>query len=151
MFRLTPRAFWLPALLSGISMFALSYLWHGTILNDLKDIGQDLGLYLLFSITGYLLLGLLYAVLQLGLFRMDWIDAKENPVPKMMFSGLCMGVIMGCVLLALTLPLKGRVQAEHVWLDLAWQVVEQGMGGLFAALGMFIHRVNANLEREGAL
>lgn len=151
MFRITPRAYWLPALLSGLGMFALSYLWHGTVLNDLKDIGDDIGLYFLFSITGYLLLGLLFAHLQLGLFRLEWIDPKENPMPKMMFAGLATGSIIGCVLLALTLPLKGRVEAEHVWLDLGWQVVEQTAGGILAAVGMFIHRVNANLEREGAL
>ncbi len=132
-------------------MFALSYLWHGTVLNDLKDLGDDLGLYLLFSITGYLLLGLMYAILQLGLIHMEWIDLRENPIPKMMLAGLGLGMIIGSVLLALTLPLKGRVEAEHVWLDLAWQVVEQGVGGLMAASGMFIHRVNANLEREGAI
>ena len=151
MFRITPRALWLPALLSGLGMFALSYLWHGTVLNDLKDIGDDVDLYFLFSIAGYLLLGLLFAHLQIGLFLSEWIEAKENPIPKMMLTGLATGIMIGCLLLALTLPLKGRVETEHAWLDLGWQIVEQTAGAILAAVGMFIHRVRANLEREGAL
>jgi hypothetical protein len=151
MFKLSPRTFLLPALLSGAGMFTLSYIWHATVLNDLKELGDDFGLYLLFNITGNLLLGLLLATLQLGLLRFEWIDTKENPVPKMLMAGMFIGMMLGCVVLALSLPLKGRVDAAHVWLDLSWQIVEQGAGGLLAAFGLFIDRVNANLEREGAL
>ena len=151
MLRPTPRIFWLPTVLSAAGMFTLSYIWHATMLNDLKDIGDDMLLYLYFNISGYVLLGLLMSILQLGLLRLDWIDTKENPIPKMMLVGLLTGLVLGSVLLALTLPLKGRVDTAHVWVDLAWQVIEQGAGGMLAAFGLVIHRVTANLEREGAL
>jgi hypothetical protein len=151
MLRPNPRILWLPTVLSAAGMFTLSYIWHSTMLNDLKDIGDDMLLYLCLSISGYVLLGLLMSIFQLGLLRLDWIDSKENPTAKMMLLGLLTGLVLGWVLLALTLPLKGRVDPAHVWVDLAWQVIEQGAGGMLAAFGLLIHQITANLEREGAL
>jgi hypothetical protein len=86
----------------------------------------------------------------LGLLRFKWIDDKENPLPKMMFAGMAVGVLLGCSLVALSLPMKGRFEPLHVWMDLAWQVVEQGLGGMLCAAGVFQHRLTSAMEREGA-
>lgn len=72
-------------------------------------------------------------------------------MPKMLLSGLAQGLIIDFPMLAVTLPAEGRLEPLHVWANLAWQLVEQTAGGLLDGLGLFFHRVNANMEREGAL
>jgi hypothetical protein len=148
---ITPRAFWLPSLLSGFAMFTLSFTWHYHVLNDLKHIGTLLPLYVLFSIAGYLLMGLFMTMLLLGLQSFGWVGKRENPIGKITFFGSALGVLLGCVLLAITLPTREHLVVAHIWADLAWQVIEQTSGGLFAGIGLSIHRTWANLQHEGAM
>jgi hypothetical protein len=141
----------LPVLLSAGSMFLASYVWHGEVLNDLAELGAHRTRYLLMSAMGYVLLGVLLTFLGRYLIDSGLIDRKEPPISHVMVMGLLVGVALGVAVHAMSLPFRGRFDAIHMLVDLVWQVAEQGIGGLFAGVGIFFHAVRLRLEREGAL
>jgi hypothetical protein len=117
------RIFYIAWIVSSIVMFLLSYLWHGMILNDLKNLHYPLEMFLLLA-------ALLYIVLGFGLaFLYNYLNFSRN----IKFKGSILGSFTGFVvyLIAFTLGVSfGSNQLEHVVVDFLWQMIEQGIGGL---------------------
>ncbi len=141
----------LPVFLSAGSMYLASYIWHAEVLNDLVELGANRVPYLLMSAVGYIFMAVLLTFLGRYLVNSGLIDHKDPPISRFMLMGLVVGVFLAVSLHAMSLPFRGRFDAVHMLVDLAWQVVEQGIGGVFAGVGIFFHAVRLRLEREGAL
>lgn len=141
----------LPVLFSSLSMFLASWVWHGTVLNDLSDLGDRQAHYLLFSAFGYLCLALVISLLGRYVLEQVLTSKIDPPMWRVTVVGLLVGVLMGVAVHGMALPVKGRFEVMHLSVDLLWQVAEQGLGGYFAGLGLFLHSIRTRLEQEGAL
>lgn len=141
----------LPVFLSAGSMYLASYIWHSVVLNDLVELGKSNVEYLLLTAIGYIFLAVLLTFLGRYLMDQGLIDKQDPPISRAMLMGLLVGVALGVALHALSLPYRGRFDSVHMIVDLTWQIVEQGIGGMFAGVGIFFHAVRLRLEREGAL
>jgi membrane protease YdiL (CAAX protease family) len=117
------RIFYIAWIVSSTIMFLLSYLWHGLILNDLKNLQYPLEMFMLLAT-------LLYIVLGFGLaFLYNYLNFSRN----IKFKGSILGSFTGffVYLIAFTLGVSfGSSKMEHVVVDFIWQMIEQGIGGL---------------------
>lgn len=130
-------------------MMALSYAWHGLALTDIADLKMDLWLYLVLTGLAYLIIGL---VLTLGvhfLLAREVITMKTAFPLKTTFVGLVAGV--GVYLIALVSGLSFASHGlQHAVVDLLWQVIEQGIGGLMVGLGIVYDLHRSFMEAEQA-
>lgn len=131
-------------------MFGISYLWHGVALRDVQDLKVSLETYLLVSGGIYLVLGFLVTMFIHHAIQREWISMKHLfPFKCMVFGGLVgVGVFVVLILTGITFAEHG---ALHLVVDLVWQVLEQGIGGLMACAGIMydMHRTFMEAERAG--
>lgn len=143
------RAVLLPWAVSMVVMFVLSYLWHGFIMTDLRDIAYPKALYFALSGMVYAILGL---VLTYGVHKAvqyELISLKGGmPFPVM---AAALGAVLGFAvyLVAFVLGLSfAKGNMVHVLVDVLWQMVEQGIGGLAVSLGIIYDLHQRFLEQE---
>jgi hypothetical protein len=139
----------LPTLLATVVMFGVSYLWHGVILKDLQDLQIPLTLYLILSGIVHLCIGLVLTVCTHKAIEYEWISLK-GPFPLMAFLiGAASGFFVFLVIFILGISFtKGGV--VHVVVDILWQMLEQGLGGLAVSLGIIYDMRQSFLEDERA-
>jgi len=117
------RVFYIAWIVSSTVMFLLSYLWHGMVLNDLKNLQYPLEMFLVLA-------AIMYVVLGFGLaFLYNYLNFSRN----IKFKGSILGSFTGffVYLIAFTLGVSfGSSKIEHVVVDFLWQMIEQGVGGL---------------------
>lgn len=139
----------LPTLLAAVVMFGVSYLWHGVILKDLQDLQIPLTLYLVLSGIVHLCIGLVLTIGTHKAIEYEWISLK-GPFPLMTFLiGSASGFFVFLVIFILGISFtKGGV--VHVVVDILWQMLEQGLGGLAVSLGIIYDMRQSFLEDERA-
>ena len=139
----------LPTILAAVLMFGVSYLWHGVILKDLQDLHIPLTLYLILSGLVHLGLGLMLTICTHKAIEYEWISLK-GPFPLMAFLiGAASGFFVFLVIFVLGIGFtKGGV--VHVVVDILWQMLEQGLGGLAVSLGIIYDMRQSFLEDERA-
>jgi hypothetical protein len=129
-------------LVSTVSMFLLSNLYHNIILNDFDRILYPKPFFyssLLIAYSGISLVGIL--IYSLNFF------SKLGPH----FSAFLIGSILGITTYAITITMgfsfNNSLSMQQNMLDVLWQVIEQGIGLLVGAIcyqiiekgGFFIH------------
>lgn len=138
-----------PALLSSTTMFVVSWLWHGLALTDLEELTIPKTLY-------FCLAGLVYLMLGLGMtfaihtsIQHEWISLKRAFPFTSMLLGAAMGFFVYLVIfvLGMSFTKSGMV---HVVVDVLWQMLEQGLGGLAVSLGIIYDMHKRYLESERA-
>lgn len=116
---------------SSIAMFALSYLWHGVILNDYKLISYPIGIYLVSAGVVYLVIGFLLN----RIFIAEFIDRfSEKALPRGLLTGVGLGVIVYMVALVVGVTFTKGLDVKYMALDVMWQAFEQCVGGLVVGL-----------------
>lgn len=116
---------------SSIVMFALSYLWHGVILNDYKLISYPMGIYLVSAGVVYFVIGFLLN----RIFIAEFLDRyAEKALPRGLLTGLGLGLIVYMVALVVGVTFTKGLEVKYLMLDVIWQTVEQCVGGLVVAL-----------------
>ncbi|MEO8591439.1 MAG: hypothetical protein ABI432_18810 [Flavobacteriales bacterium] len=129
-------------------MFGLSYLWHGLALTDLQELKIPLTLYLLLALLVYLVLGLILTLSIHKAIQYEWISLKGAFPLMAMFVGAALGFFVYLVIfvLGMTFTKHGMM---HVVVDILWQMLEQGLGGLAVSLGIIydLHRQFMKQER----
>lgn len=109
--------------IGAILMFILSYSWHGMLLNDLKFIKYDLKTFLGLLGLAYLLIAALLSLLLLA------YQPEEQKVVKHFLISASSGVILYAIVWLSGSSLSGRDLTNDL-VNLCWQILEQGMGGL---------------------
>lgn len=130
-------------------MYLLSWLWHGMALTDLSEMTIPKPLY-------FTLAGLVYLILGFGLtfavhtaIEHEWISLKR----AFPFTSALLGAVVGFVVylvifvLGMSFVKTGMV---HVLVDVLWQMLEQGVGGLCVSLGIINDMHRRYLETERA-
>ena len=144
---LAQRRILLPWILSAAVMFGLSYLWHGVLLHDLQEIQIPLGLYLGLAALAYLVIGLGITIAVHQAIVHQWISLKQGFPMMSMLVGAIIGFVV--YLLVFTLGVSFADHAMmHIVVDILWQMVEQGLGGLVVSLGIIYDMHRGFLEAE---
>lgn len=138
-----------PWLLSAIVMMAISYAWHGLALTDIMDLKIELWLYLVLTGLAYLVIGLLLTLGVHFLIAREWISMKTAFPVKTMFAGAAAGVVVYLFALVSGLSFASH-GIQHAVVDLLWQLVEQGIGGLMVGLGIVYDMHRSFMEAEQA-
>ncbi|MBK8497542.1 MAG: hypothetical protein IPL52_01685 [Flavobacteriales bacterium] len=139
----------LPWLLSSAVMFGLSYVWHGLVLSDLSELGIPLALYFVLAALVYLVLGLGITIGAHKAVQYEFISLKRAfPVMVTLFSA-AIGFFVYLVIFVLGMSFTKHAMM-HVVVDVLWQMLEQGLGGLVVSLGMIYDMHQRFLEQERA-
>jgi hypothetical protein len=139
----------LPWLLSTVSMYVVSYLWHGLALTDLQELAIPLGLYLALAAIVYLVIGLILTIGVHKAVQYEYVSLK-GPFPlTSALLGAAVGFFVYLVIfvMGMTFTKHGMM---HVVVDIVWQMFEQGIGGLAVSLGIIWDMHKRFLEQERA-
>lgn len=128
-------------LLGAMSMFGISFVWHGVILNDLMAIPYPLSFFMGLCAIVYLFVSFLIA------FSIEYLGIEEQHLPK----GVGIGSILGffLYLIAFTLGVSFQAQGtEHIVVNFLWQMIEQGVGGAMIGLVLLLDQRRAKVMGE---
>jgi len=129
-------------------MYGLSYLWHGVFLTDLEEFRVPLGLYLVLSAIVYLVIGFTLTLLVDQALLHGWIKLRSGfPVVSFLAAGV-IGFLLYLLVFVLGVSPAGH-GAKHVTVDILWQVIEQGVGGVCVAFGIIYDVRKIQVEMEG--
>lgn len=120
--------FFISWIFSGIVMFSLSYLWHGVILNDFERLTYPRATFLTLATIVYL--GISLALTTLNTF----FEINKKPIFKGLILGLVLGFFIYLIAFVLGISFNSTPKFEYIALDVAWQMFEQGLGGLVCGL-----------------
>ncbi len=139
----------LPALLSALLMFGMSYVWHGLALTDLQELKIPLTLYFVLALLVYLVLGLVLTLVVHKAIQYEWISLKGAFPFMAALIGTVAGFFVYLVIfvLGMTFTKHGMM---HVVVDILWQMVEQGLGGLAVSLGIIYDMHKRFMDQERA-
>lgn len=125
------KRFMLGWIFSSILMFAISYVWHGIVLNDFGRISYPFEAYLIAAGVVYLVVGFLMG----RIFMAEFLDRfSEKAVPRGLLTGAAVGAIVFMSTLVFGVSFSEGFDSKFMLLDFAWQVVEQTFGGLVIGL-----------------
>jgi len=120
------KRFFISWIFSAIVMFALSYVWHGVLLNDLKMLSIPLPLFLLFASIAYLLIGALIS-------KVYTIEYFKNISKQLFVRGLLCGAVCGFVIFIIAfvtgISFAKNSTSTFILVDMTWQIIEQAIGG----------------------
>lgn len=139
----------LPTVLAAVVMFGVSFLWHGVVLKDLEDLHVPLTLYFVLAGLVHLCIGFVLTIATHKAIEYEWISLN-GPFPLMAFLlGAAFGFFVFLLIFVLGVSFtKGGV--VHIVVDIVWQMVEQGLGGLAVSLGLIYDMRQSFLEDERA-
>jgi len=107
---------------SASIMFAISYYWHGILLNDLELISYDKTLFFWLLSILYLLVG----------GALSFVIMAYKPTEHRTLKHLTIGVLAGFIIYLIAFVLGVSFQGEgieHTVVNFTWQMFEQGAGG----------------------
>lgn len=108
----------------SMSMFLLSYLWHGVVLNDFIKLSYPVDVFLVISSLVYLGIGFVITVLTYILKHLK--DSFKYGIAV----GAAVGISLYAVAFVMGLSFNAAVDMKMIAFDLSWQVFEQGVGGV---------------------
>ncbi len=126
------KRFFISWLVSSVVMFLLSYVWHGIFLTDFSRLTYPKEIFLLFASIVYLIIGFLVA---------KAVDSKtltakfkRKPVVRGAIGGVLIGIACFLVATVVGISFSTGSRLQNMVLDITWQVIEQGIGGVLAGL-----------------
>ncbi|MGL4596451.1 MAG: hypothetical protein ACRCYO_02925, partial [Bacteroidia bacterium] len=112
-------------------MFLGSYLWHGVALNDYERIVYPRGIFMAASAVVYLFVGFLVS----KVFTLSFMDSiSRHPLMRGMLGGLAVGFLVYLITLVAGVGFNTGFDVKFMIMDVAWQCVEQALGGLAVGL-----------------
>ncbi|MEK6615029.1 MAG: hypothetical protein AABZ32_02790 [Bacteroidota bacterium] len=124
------KRFFLSWILSSLTMFSLSYLWHGIFLNDLERLSYPKEIFFAGSIVTYLILGFLVTKIYLMKFPKQ---IATKPLVRGIISGALLGIATYVVSLVIGVSFNSTLTPQYILFDVLWQTVEQTFGGITVA------------------
>lgn len=146
---LRERRIWLPWSLAAIIMYGLSYVWHGIALNDLEAIKVPLALYFSLSALVYVIVALVLVFAMHQALAHGWISLRRGFPLMGMLLGAAVGFLVYLIAFIFGISFMDH-KLSYIVVDVTWQMVEQGMGGLMVSLGIIYDLHKKFLESERA-
>ena len=146
---LLQRRILVPWIASTLVMYGLSFLWHGIALNDLRELRIPMGLYVALSAVVYVVIGLGTTFAMHQAIQHQWIGIRQGFPFKGLLLGAVLGFLVYLVALIFGMSFTDR-KVVHMLVDVLWQMVEQGLGGLMVSLGIIYDLHQGFLENERA-
>jgi hypothetical protein len=145
MFSLTKR-FFIGWLVSSLTMFGLSYVWHGLFTNDYQLINYPLGIYLIAAAIAYLFIGFLVSVA----FTFSIFDrVSRHPLGRGPVAGFLCGILVYIIALVVQVTFNKYLDLKILLFDLTWQGIEQAMGGFAVGIvSMFVFEPLPEVQEE---
>lgn len=125
--------------ITTIVMVGLSYVWHGIILNDFKNINIAFPMFFILTIVVYFLIAL---VLNFILFKIEFTD---HLTAKRVLVGGIAGFAIYLLVFTLGLSYEERGM-KHIISDFVWQMIEQGAGALVIDFCLHIFHRSDSME-----
>lgn len=125
--------FFMSWLITFIFLYAISYTWHGVLLNDLSRVTYPIEMFLLF-------VAVVYFVVAFGLNLLILLFPYiENKALKGLTIGAAAGMFIYLIAFVFGISFYSNPTLSHILFDLSWQVVEQASAGFVAGglLSMF--------------
>jgi H+/Cl- antiporter ClcA len=122
------KRFFISWISSSLVMFLLSYAWHGLFLTDFDRLTYPKGIYLIFAALVYMLIGFVVAraIDYKGLEK----NFKRKPLLRGLISGAACGIAFFLIATVVGVSFSTGSTLENLVLDITWQFIEQGLGGL---------------------
>lgn len=124
-------SFFIGWLLSSLLMYALFYVFHGLVTNDLLKISMPKTVFL--SVAGfvYVCLGFgMSVLLDASFFRKE----ITNVFKRALIAGPVVGVFLYAVALTIGVSFSAHFDMINLMVDVGWQILEQTSGILIIAL-----------------
>lgn len=128
-------------IVSSIFMYGISYLWHGVILNDLARLTYPKDLFLMLAGLAYLGFGFALAV------AISYIHINKPKVLKGLIFGVPLGMFVYLVAFVFGISFNSSPKLVHVAMDVTWQVIEQGLGGVVAGLAYTVVAIQEKIAK----
>jgi len=120
-------------LLAMVVMMVLSFIWHGMVLNDFKNLTLAFPVFIILSSIVYFLISL---ALNFTLFKLEF---HEHITSKRILLGGIIGFSIYLVVFTLGLSYQERGM-KHIIIDFLWQMFEQGIGALIVDFCLHIYQ-----------
>jgi hypothetical protein len=109
-----------------ITMVSLSYIWHGVILNDLRNVNYPPWYFFMLLVLVYSIVAFVFTI------GFNFAQPRNNPLMKGVLGGAAFGFFLYLVAFTLGVSFKSG-DTKHVIVDFIWQMMEQGIGGFITA------------------
>lgn len=147
------RRFFISWLLSTIVMFGVSYLWHGTVLNDFERLNYPEPIFFSCAAVAYLIIGLAlnkaHEKFKKYVYDKSTLESfKSKPILKGMITGAMCGFSVYIIALVVGISFNYNLSLQNILLDLSWQITEQTIGGLVVGVMYRIFYIPPHLMME---
>jgi hypothetical protein len=139
------KRFFISWLVASAIMFMLSYAWHGIFLTDYSRLSYPKGIFLIIASFVYLIIGFIVA----KAIDIQYLAEKFNrkPILRGALSGAACGFMFFLIATVVGVSFSTGSKIENLLLDVTWQVIEQGIGGVVVGLAhIFIYDPSVNFE-----
>jgi hypothetical protein len=119
-------------------MFTLSYAWHGIVLNDFARLNYSKSVFLVFAAFTYIMIGFVIVKLMEMQFYEDFF--MERQLLKGIVTGMICGAVFFLIATVIGVHFNSESGIKNLVFDLAWQLIEQGVGGGVVALVYVVTR-----------
>ena len=134
---MSARKFFVSWIVSSLLMFGLSYLWHGVLLNDFNRLSYPKGIFFIVASIVYLIIG--FAVVKVYTLKIFEKVSGKMTIRGLVAGALC-GVVFYMIAMVVGISFSTELKIQYIALDMAWQAMEQGVGGMaVAVVGIWIH------------
>ena len=129
------KRFFISWIASSLLMFLLSYIWHGIFLTDFSRLSYPKEIFLLIAALVYMIIGFIAAkAIDVKLLDKHF---KRKPFLRGAISGAGLGFTLFLISTVVGVSFSTGSKLENLLLDVCWQVVEQGAGGLVVGVVHF--------------
>lgn len=134
-FFMLSRRFLISWIASSLTMYLLSYVWHGIFLTDFSRLAYPKGLFLFFAAIVYLIIGFIVA----KAIDVKILEARfrRKPFLRGAISGAVCGICFFLIATVVGVSFSTGSKIENLALDISWQIVEQTIGGLVVGAAHF--------------
>lgn len=123
-------AFLIGWIVSALLMYALFYLFHGILTNDMIKISIPRSVFLTIAGVVYLLLALgMSVLLEASFFKRE----VKSVYVRAFIAGPLTGIFLYSVALIVGISFSAKFTLVHMLVDVGWQVCEQTLGILVIA------------------
>jgi hypothetical protein len=126
------KRFLISWIVSAVSMFFISYIWHGIILNDFSRLSYPKEIFFLFAAFTYLIISFVVVkVFDTKIFE-DFFHHKL--ILKGLLKGIVCGLMFFIVATVVGVSFNTGSGIKNLLIDMIWQMFEQGVGGCVVAV-----------------